>query len=114
MKDKVGFHQYTDESQVFGYCNNDGTEKLQMKVAECVCEFAAWMEVYCLKLNSEKTEMIWFSPSESEKYYKLFRLIRKQNPSIKICKKQKSMDISHDVKKTQIKNHKDVFYLCVK
>ena len=32
-----------------------------MRVSECVDEIAAWIRANCLKLNSEKTEVIWFS-----------------------------------------------------
>ena len=58
-----------------------------MRLSECVAEIASWMGANCLKLNSEKTEVIWFFSSESEKYSELFcPCIRKQHPSIKICK----------------------------
>ena len=36
MKYKLGFHQYADDTQIYGHCNNEGTEKLQMRVSECV------------------------------------------------------------------------------
>ena len=61
MKYKLGFHQYADDTQIYDHCNNEGTEKLQMRVSECVDKIASWMGAYCLKLNSEKTEVIWFS-----------------------------------------------------
>ena len=61
MKYKLGFHQYADDTQIYGHCNNEGIEELQMRVSECVDEIASWMGANCLKLNSEKTEVIWFS-----------------------------------------------------
>ena len=61
MKYKLGYHQYADDTQKYGYCKNEGTEELQIRVSECVGEIASWMEANCLKLNSEKTEVIWFS-----------------------------------------------------
>ena len=60
MKYKLGFHQYADDTQIYGPCNNEGTEKLQIRLSECVDEIAFWMGANCLKLNSEKTEVIWF------------------------------------------------------
>ena len=48
-------------TQIYGHCNNEGTEELQMRVFECVDEIASRMEANCLKLNSEKTGLIWFS-----------------------------------------------------
>ena len=65
MKYKLGFHQYADDTQIYSHCNNEGTEKLQMRVFECVDEIASWMGANCL--NSEKTEMIWFSSSRKLK-----------------------------------------------
>ena len=61
LKYKLGFHQYADDTQIYGHCNNEGTEALQIRVFECVDEIASWMGANCLKLNSEKTEAIWFS-----------------------------------------------------
>ena len=61
LKYKLGFHQYADDIQIYGYCNNEGTEEFQIGVSECVDEIAAWMGADCLKLNREKTEVIWFS-----------------------------------------------------
>ena len=53
MKYKMGFHQYADNTQIYGHCNNEGTEELQMRVSECVDEIASWKGANCLKLNSE-------------------------------------------------------------
>ena len=61
MKYNLGIHQYADDTQIYGHCNNEGTEELQIRVSECVEEIASWMGANCLKLNSEKTEVIWFS-----------------------------------------------------
>ena len=60
MKYKLGFHQYAEDTQIYGHCNNEGTEELQIRVSGCVDEIASWMGASCLKLNSEKTEVIWF------------------------------------------------------
>ena len=87
MKYKLGFHQYADDIQIYGHCNNEGTEELQMRVSECVDKIASWMETNCLELNSEKTGVLVLFSSESEKYSELFcPCIRKQQLSIKICK----------------------------
>ena len=58
---KLRFHQYADDTQICGHCNNEGTEELQIRVSECVDEIASWWKANCLKLNSENTEVIWFS-----------------------------------------------------
>ena len=41
-------------------CNNEGTENLQTRVSESVNGVTAWTGANCLKLNSEKIEVIWF------------------------------------------------------
>ena len=41
MSYKLGFHQYADDTQIYGHCDNDGTEELQMRVSERVDEIAA-------------------------------------------------------------------------
>ena len=69
---KLGFHQYADDTQIYGHCNNEGTEEVQIRVSECVDEIAFWMGANCLKLNSEKTEVIWFS---SRRNLKIFQAI---------------------------------------
>ena len=61
MKYRLGFHQNADDIQIYGHCNNEGTEELQMRVSECVDEIASWMGANCFKLNSEKSEVIRFS-----------------------------------------------------
>ena len=44
MKYKLGFHQYADDTQIYGHCNDEGTEELQIRVSECVDKIASWME----------------------------------------------------------------------
>ena len=61
MKYKLGFHQCVYDTQMYGRCNNEETAKLLMRVSDCVDKIAFWMGANCLKLNSEKTEVIWFS-----------------------------------------------------
>ena len=61
MKYKLGFHQFANDTQIYGHCNNEGTEELQMRVSECVDEIASWIRANCFKLNSEKNEVSWFS-----------------------------------------------------
>ena len=38
---------------IYGHCNNEGTEELQIRVSDCVDEIASWMGANCLKLNSD-------------------------------------------------------------
>ena len=34
MKYKLRFHQYADDTQIYGHCKNEGTEELQRRVSE--------------------------------------------------------------------------------
>ena len=34
MKYRPGFHQYANDTQIYGHCNNEGTKKLKMRVSE--------------------------------------------------------------------------------
>ena len=34
LKYKLRFHQYADDTQIYGHCNNEGTEELQLRVSE--------------------------------------------------------------------------------
>ena len=52
LKYKLRFHQYADDTQIYGHCKNEGTEELQMRMFECVDKIAAQMGDNCLKLNS--------------------------------------------------------------
>ena len=61
MKYKLKYHQYAYDTQIYGHCNSDGTEKLQTRMSKCVDEIAAWMEAKCPRLNNKPTEVSWFS-----------------------------------------------------
>ena len=80
---------------IYGHCNNEGTEELQMRVSECVDEIAAWIGANCLKLNSEKTEVIWFSSRRNLKYNSSYS-VRVIGCNILPSKSVKNMGISMD------------------
>ena len=95
LKYKLGFHQYADDTQIYGHCNNEGTEELQMRVSECVDEIASWMGANCLKLNSEKTEVIWFSSRRNLKNI-LSYFVRVLESNIFPSKSVRNLGISMD------------------
>ena len=88
LKYKLGFHQYADDTQIYGHCNKEGTEELQIRVSECVDEIAAWMGANCFKLNSEETEVIWFSSRRNLKNIPSYsvRVLKSNIFPSKICK----------------------------
>ena len=62
-KYNIGFHMYADDTQLYVPINaNDGDVQCAIDTLEnCVCEDRKWMQIICLKLNDEKTELIIFS-----------------------------------------------------
>ena len=96
MKYKLGFHQYADDTQLYGHCDIEGTEELQMRVSECVDE--SWMGANCLKLNSEKTEVIWFSSCRN----------MKNNPSYSVCVLKSNIFPSKSVRNLGISMDRDL------
>ena len=98
LKYKLGFHQYADDTQIYGHCNNEGTEELQMRVSECVDEIASWMGANCLKLNSEKTEVIWFSSRRN----------LKNCPSYSVCVLERNIFPSKSIRNLGISMDRDL------
>ena len=92
---KLGFHGYADDTQIYGHCNNEGTEELQIRVSECVDEIASWMGANCLKLNSEKTEVIWFSSRRNLKNIPNYS-VRVLESNIFPSKSERNLGISMD------------------
>ena len=58
-------HQYADDTQLYGHCSFDASMNLQEKMSKSIDEIAAWMKANQMKLNSSKTEVIWFSTCRS-------------------------------------------------
>ena len=54
------YHCYADDTQIYLIVERDGSKKLEL----CVAEVAAWLTKKLLKLNTEKSEAIVFSPAK--------------------------------------------------
>ena len=54
------FHQFADDTQIYGHCKYEKFLDLQVSLSECIDDIAGWMEANHLKLNVSKTEAIWF------------------------------------------------------
>ena len=52
-------HSYADDTQIYFYCKPEEMSDLANKFAECTLELEAWMASNRLKLNCEKTEILW-------------------------------------------------------
>ena len=58
-------YQYADDTQLYGHCSFDASMELQEWMTKCFDEIAAWMKASQMKLNSSKTEVVWFSTCRS-------------------------------------------------
>jgi hypothetical protein len=52
-------HSYADDTQIYFYCKPDQISDLANKFGECTLELEAWMASNRLKLNCDKTEILW-------------------------------------------------------
>ena len=59
-------HLYADDSQLYGSCRPGDTLTLADRVTRCVDLVASWMRSNRLRLNSDKTEVIWVSTSRRQ------------------------------------------------
>jgi hypothetical protein len=57
-------HLYADDTQVYGSCSPSDVRQLQSRVSSCVDDIASWMHSNRLKLNTDKTEMLWCATSQ--------------------------------------------------
>jgi hypothetical protein len=59
-------HLYTHDTQVYGSCSPADVRQLQSRVSLCVDDIASWMQSNRLKLNTDKTEMLWCATSRRQ------------------------------------------------
>ena len=52
-------HLYADDTQVYGSCSPADVSQLQARVTKCIDDIASWMQSNRLKLNTDKTEVLW-------------------------------------------------------
>ena len=59
------FHQFSDDTQIYGHFRYEKSLDLQVSLSECIDDIAGWMEANHTKLNVSKTKVIWFSKGRS-------------------------------------------------
>jgi hypothetical protein len=59
-------HLYADDTQVYGSCSPADVRQLQSRVSSCVDDIASWMQSNRLKLNTDKTEVLWCATSRRQ------------------------------------------------
>jgi len=61
----VNFHVYADDSQLYIHCNRCDTTSAAAQVEHCITDVGHWMSANCLKLNADKTELLWTGTKHS-------------------------------------------------
>jgi hypothetical protein len=59
-------HLYADNTEVYGFCSPADVRQLQLRVLSCVDDIASWVQSNRLKLNTDKTEMLWCATSRRQ------------------------------------------------
>jgi len=55
----VNFHAYTDDSQLYVRGNRGNTASTAAWLECCISDISHWMSTNHLKLNADKTELLW-------------------------------------------------------
>ena len=63
VKWNVNLHSYADETQVLLHCKPDAVSCGVVLLAQCIDEIEQWMAANRLKLNADKTELLWIHAS---------------------------------------------------
>ena len=55
----VSFHTFADDTQLYVHCRRDEVTSAVQRLENCIEEVSDWMSVNRLKLNADKTELLW-------------------------------------------------------
>ena len=55
----VNFHGYADDTQLSVHCRFEETAQTTAKLERCIIDMDNWMSANRLKLNMDKTELLW-------------------------------------------------------
>jgi len=58
-KHSVNIHTYPDDTQLYLHGHRDDTTSTVHRVKSCVTDVGQWMSAKRLKLNTDKTELLW-------------------------------------------------------
>jgi hypothetical protein len=59
-------HLCADDTQLYASCSPADVRQLQSRVSSCVDDIASWMQSNRLKLNTDKTEVLWCATSRRQ------------------------------------------------
>jgi len=80
QKHNVNIHVFADDTQLYCHCLRDEMSATTVQLEQCLAEVSHWMSANRLKLNPDKTELLWaglkYSQSSLGSMGCLCRLIR--------------------------------------
>ena len=53
-------HFYADDMQLYASCSSATIDNVRLQLSTCVADVARWCESRRLRMNSDKTEVVWF------------------------------------------------------
>ena len=59
QKHSVNIHVFADDTQLYRHCLRDEMSATVMQLERCLAEVSHWMSANRLKLNADKTELLW-------------------------------------------------------
>ena len=60
-KHGVSFHAFADDTQLYVHCRRDEVTFAVLRLENCIEEVSDWISANRLKLNADKTELLWAS-----------------------------------------------------
>ena len=58
-KHGVSFHAFAADTQLYVHCRRDEVTSAVLRLENCIEEVSDWMSANRLKLNADKTELLW-------------------------------------------------------
>jgi len=55
----VTFHSFADDTQLYVHCCREDITTAATRIKECIMDVVRWMSANKLKLNTDKTELLW-------------------------------------------------------
>ena len=59
VAEHVSLHEYADDNQLYIHCQPEDAQSAVLSVQQCVSVIEQWMAASRLRLNMDKTELMW-------------------------------------------------------
>ena len=65
QKHNLTVHAFADDTQMYLHCSRDDTTSAADRLERCIADVGQWMSANRLKLNTDKTELLWVGTRQS-------------------------------------------------